>query len=123
MLIKILDEYPGINPDDLTADMINSFLAKEAGQETDTTAESSIVEQASHKDAVIVETAENKKVRGKAECTSAAVEMFNARQLMEELTLQIAQVEEQFGDIDKKFMENLTVLLGGGFKDAQNYKH
>ena len=70
---------------------------------------------------VFNETDESRKARGKAECTSAAVEVLGARNTVDELVLQFAQIEKQFADIDAKFHSNLTYLLGGGFKEPEKY--
>ena len=67
------------------------------------------------------ESKEDRQARGKAECTSAAVQMLNARNVVDELQLQIQQMEKQFADIDAKFMKSMTFLFGGGFKDASEY--
>ena len=43
---------------------------------------------------MISETAEQKLVRGKAECTSAAVEMLGTRNAVDELVLEFASIEK-----------------------------
>ena len=67
------------------------------------------------------ETEESKKARGKAECTGAAVEVFRASIVIDELMMQIVEAEKLFADSDAKFMKSLTFLLGGGFKEPENY--
>ena len=81
MLLRILSDFPGLDPEDLTEEMINEYMAREACAVSETTAESD--EGAG----LGLETAADKKARGEAECSSAAVEMFLARDLMEELQL------------------------------------
>ena len=71
--------------------------------------------------AVFHETKDSRRARAKAECTSAAVEVFKARNMIDELMLQIAEAEQQFADSDAKFMRHMTFLLGAGFKDPSSY--
>ena len=43
--------------------------------------------------------------------------MLKARDVVNELHLQIESVEDQFAEIDAKFMESLSFLLGSGLKE------
>ena len=74
-------------------------------------------------DAIFNETNESRMARGKAECTSAAVEVFRARNVIDELMLQIAEAEKSLADSDAKMMQSLTFLLGAGFKEPGAYAY
>ena len=55
--------------------------------------------------------------------TTAAVDMLKARDVVNELSMSIESMEKQFADIDAKFMENLTFLMGSGLKTESAYSH
>lgn len=43
--------------------------------------------------------------------------------MIDELMMQIVDAEQHFADSDAKFMQNLTFLLGAGFKEPGAYQH
>ena len=43
--------------------------------------------------------------------------------MIDELMMQIVDAEQHFADSDAKFMQNLTFLLGAGFKEHGAYQH
>ena len=113
VLLQILADNPGMGPDDLTDDILQEYMMRGASKAA---AIEEVKEEAKQEQtlktaiddmtpslrpkpfpeeaAIFHETDESRRARAKAECTSAAVEVFKARNIIDELMLQIVQVEQ-----------------------------
>lgn len=130
VLHKLMADDPNFNPDDLTPEMLVSLMGipgftqeLPGDKDEDELQMQENSEEDFYQKIVDKRTAEEKEARGKAEVTSAAIDVLTARNVVDELSLQIASVEQQFADIDAKFMESLTFLMGGGFKQPERFEH
>lgn len=102
ILLDILKEDPTLSPDDITADLIAAVMSgvspKEAlsRERASQGSKSSAAAQNSEesKDGGGLESTEDRRARGEAEVTSAAVDMLKARDVVNELSMQIESVEK-----------------------------